>query len=446
MSTATSLHGSASATSKPRRDEVIKVAAASFVGTYIEWYDYFIFGAAAALIFPKLIFAGMPPAVATIVSLGTIGVTFITRPVGAVIFGHFGDTLGRKNMLVLSLMIMGAATFLIGLLPTYQSIGVASPILLITIRLLQGVAVGGEWGGATTMIIEYAPENRRGLFGTFVQLGNVTGLLTSTAAFALASSLNETAFMTWGWRVPFLVSVVLLAVGMFIRLRLQEPPAFRRLLEAKKSVALPVAKVLQQYPKEIVVVFAMRLSETVLGYLIMGWLLAYITGKLGLPRQIGLTGLILATASGVITFPLFGWLSDIWGRRPVYLFGCVGACVFAFPMLWMVDSGSTLGIWLAMIIGYGTVLAAQYALEPAYYAELFDTDVRYTGVSLGAQLASIAGGFTPAIAAIFVAWGGGATWPVALFLFIASALTTLGVLAAGETFKRDIVQARQDNS
>jgi MFS family permease len=257
--------------------------------------------------------------------------------------------------------------------------------------------------------------------------------------------MNETAFLTWGWRVPFLVSVVLLAVGMFIRLRLQEPPAFRRLLEAKKSVAMPLAKVLRQYPKEIVIVFAMRLSETVLGFLIMAWLLSYTTTGLGLPRSVALTGLILATASGVITFPIFGWLSDIWGRRPVYLFGSIGACVFAFPMIWMIGTGTAIGIQLAMIIGYGTVLAAQYSLEPAYYAELFDTDVRYTGVSLGAQLASLAGGFTPAIAAIFVAWGNGATWSVALFLFIASALTTVAVLAAGETFKRDINQERQAN-
>jgi MFS family permease len=418
--------------------EVVRVALASFAGTFIEWYDYFIFGAAAALVFPKLIFAGMPPAVAGIVSLGTIGVTFVTRPIGAIIFGHFGDTIGRKKMLVLTLVIMGLATFCIGLLPSYQSIGVAAPILLITIRLIQGVAVGGEWGGATTMVVEYAPDGRRGFFGTVVQLGNVIGLLLSTGVFTAVASLNQDDFFAWGWRLPFLASIVLVAVGIFIRLRIQETPAFRRLQGTKKKSSLPLIKVLRQYRKEIVVVFAMRLSETVLGYLIISWILFYATSKLGVSRDAILKGLMFGTASGIVTFPLFGWLSDLWGRRTVYLFGSLGACIFSFPMLWMFNTGSPGTIQLAMVIGYGVFVASQYSLEPAYFAELFSADVRYTGVSLGAQLASIAGGFTPAIAASLVAWAGGATWPVALFLLVASALTAIGVLAAGETYHRSI--------
>ena len=314
---------------------------------------------------------------------------------------------------------------------------------MITIRLLQGVAVGGEWGGATTMIIEYAPEGRRGLFGTFVQLGNVTGLLTSTGAFALASSMNETAFMTWGWRVPFLVSVVLLgsACSFGSGCRSLRFPASAR---GKEERGVAGSEGPAAYPKQIVIVFAMRLSETVLGFLIMGWLLSYTTTGLGLPRSVGLTGLILATASGVITFPIFGWLSDIWGRRPVYLFGCVGACVFAFPMIWMINTGTAIGIDLAMIIGYGTVLAAQYTLDR--YSLNCSTPTSATRACRWGRnwRPSPVGSLRRSPPSSF--WGGGATWPVALFLPSLRRLRPWAVLAAGETFKRDVIQQRQDNS
>jgi MFS transporter, MHS family, shikimate and dehydroshikimate transport protein len=420
------------------RQDVVKVVLASFIGTFIEFYDYFIFGAAAALVFPKLFFSSLPPAVATIVSFATIGVTFVTRPLGAIIFGHYGDTIGRKRMLVLSLTIMGTATFVIGLLPTYQTIGIAAPILLVVIRLLQGVAVGGEWGGATTMVIEYAPPGRRGFYGSFVQLGNVIGLLLSTGVFAVASSLNKDAFLSWGWRPPFLASIVLLAVGIFIRLRLQEPPAFRRLQEKKKSVSLPLMKVLRQYPKAIVIAMGMRLGEVVFGYLIISWILSYATTKLGISSNDVLKGIMIAAAAGIVTFPLFGWLSDLWGRRTIYLFGAVASCVFAFPFFWMINTGSPGVLQLTLTIGYAGILAAQYSLEPAYFAELFDTDVRYTGVSLGSQVGSIVGGFTPTIAAALLAWAGGATWPIAVFLLVSSLLTAISVLVAGETYHRKI--------
>ena len=214
--------------------EISRVAFASMIGTFIEFYDYFIYGAAAALVFPHLFFTNLSPTLSTMVSFATLGVTFITRPLGAVIFGHFGDTLGRKKMLLSSLTIMGVATVIIGLLPGYESIGIAAPVLLVVIRLIQGLAVGGEWGGATTMMIEYAPPNKRGFYGTFVQLGNVFGLLLSTGAFALASLLPTDAFLSWGWRVPFLASIVLLGVGIFIRLRIQEPPIFKKMLAQRE--------------------------------------------------------------------------------------------------------------------------------------------------------------------------------------------------------------------
>ncbi|EWY41561.1 MFS transporter [Skermanella stibiiresistens SB22] len=422
------------------RKTVTRVAWASFVGTFIEFYDYFIYGAAAALIFPKLFFSGLPPVTASIVSFATLGVTFITRPLGAVIFGHYGDTIGRKTMLVLSLMIMGVATFLIGLLPTYEMIGVWAPILLVTIRLLQGVAVGGEWGGATTMIIEYAPANRRGFYGTFVQLGNVFGLLTSTAAFAVASSLDEASFMSWGWRIPFLVSIVLLAVGMFIRLRIPEPPAFQRLKEKRKDTTMPLVTVFRNHPKEIFAAAGMRFSENVLGYLIISWILSYATTTLGISRQVALEGVMLAAASGIISFPLYGLLSDYIGRRAVFLFGALAACAYAFPFFWLLDTGSPELMKVALVIGYGVILASMYAIEPSYFSEMFATNVRYTGVSLGYQLASIVGGFTPMMAAGLLAWSGGASWPISLLLLAASAITALCVILVGETSQRTIVE------
>ena len=420
------------------RESLLKVAFASMIGTFIEFYDYFIYGAAAALVFPKLFFTSMSPTLASIVSFATLGVTFVTRPLGAVIFGHFGDTVGRKAMLVLSLMIMGLATFTIGLLPTYAQIGTAAPILLVVVRLLQGIAVGGEWGGATTMIIEYAPPHRRGFFGTFVQLGNVLGLLVSTAAFALVSAQPEAWFMDLGWRLPFLASIVLLGVGVFIRLRLSEPPGFERLKRERALQALPVRAAVGRHRREILAAAGMRVGENVLGYLIISWVLSYATLRLGFPRYEVLQGVMLAAASGIATFPLYGWLSDRLGRRPVFLFGAIGTSLYAFPFFWLMQSGSGAVLQWSLVVGYGVLLAPMYALQPSYFSELFSTDIRYTGVSLGCQLASVVGGFTPMIATALLAWSGGAVWPISLFLLVAGGVTALCVLVVGETYRRSI--------
>ncbi|WP_158782374.1 MFS transporter [Pantoea sp. BAV 3049] len=420
------------------KKELSRVALASLIGTFIEFYDYFIYGAAAALIFPHLFFSDMPPTVATIVSFATLGVAFVTRPIGAVIFGHFGDTIGRKAMLLASITIMGGATVVIGLLPGYETIGIAAPILLVIIRLIQGLAVGGEWGGATTMMIEYAPAHRRGFYGTFVQLGNVLGVLISTMAFALASSLPSEMFLSWGWRVPFLASIFLMLIGIFIRLKIKEPPMFRKMAKDREKNKLPIVQVFKKFPKQIFLSAGLRVSESVVGYLVISYVLQYCTSRFGMHSNTVLIGVMLAACSGLIAFPLWGLLADKIGRRSVFLIGSIGSCLLAYPFYWLIDSGQLWGIYLGLILAYSFVIGSMYSIEPCYLSELFSTEVRYTGVSVGSQLAGIFGGFTPAVATALVAWADGQFWPIAIMIIVSGLITALCALGAGETLGRDL--------
>lgn len=424
----------------PTPKAVKRVAFASLVGTFIEFYDYFIYGAAAALVFPKLFFSNLSPTVATVVSFATLGVAFITRPLGAVLFGHFGDTIGRKVMLLASLLIMGLSTVAIGLLPTYEAIGITAPILLVVLRLVQGLAVGGEWGGATTMIIEYAPPEKRGFYGTFVQLGNAFGVLFSTGAFALASMLPEDAFFSWGWRVPFVASLLLLSIGIFIRLRIEEPPAFVKMKAERKEKSLPLKEVLQRFPRQVLLAAGLRMSETVMGYMAITYILQYTTKELGMPRDKMLLGVMLSAAVGIVSFPLWGMLSDRVGRKAVFVLGSLVACAFAFPLFWLLDSKNVVAIYIAFCMCYSGLVGAMYGIEPAYLSEMFPTDIRYTGVSLGSQLTGVVGGMTPAIATVLLAWADGRTWPISVFIIICSLITLWCTLQVGETKHRDLNQ------
>lgn len=420
------------------RIELSRVAFASLIGTLIEFYDYFIYGAAASLVFPHLFFSNMPPTVATFVSFVTLGVAFLTRPIGAVIFGHFGDTIGRKAMLIASITIMGFATIVIGLLPTYAMIGIAAPILLVITRLIQGLAVGGEWGGATTMMIEYAPVNKRGFYGTFVQLGNAIGVLISTGAFALASALPAPAFLSWGWRIPFLASVILMLIGIFIRLKIKEPPIFQKMAAERAKNRLPIVAVFKKFPKQIFLSAGLRVSESVVGYLIISYVLQYCTTRFHMRGDTVLLGVVLGAASGVISFPLWGILSDKIGRRTVFLIGSLGSCVLAYPFYWLIDTGNIIAVYVALIGGYSFIIGSMYSIEPCYLSELFSTEVRYTGVSVGSQLAGIFGGFTPAVATALVAWAGGDFWPIAVMIVVSGLITALCALGTGETRGRDL--------
>ena len=425
---------------------VKKVAAASFIGTTIEWYDFFLYGTAAALVFGELFFPEAEPLVGTLLAFSTYAVGFVARPIGGVVFGHYGDRIGRKSMLVLSLLIMGVATFLIGIMPTYASIGVVAPMLLVVLRFAQGIGVGGEWGGAVLMSVEHAPKGRRGFFGAWPQMGVPAGLLLSTAVFAIVQGVtSEAAFMAWGWRVPFLASILLVGVGLFIRLKLMESPAFQRVKETKTEAPRPIVDVIRKYPREVLVAMGMRVAENGCFYILTVFVLAYGEEELGLAKGTMLTGVIIAAAIGLVTVPLWGALSDRVGRRPLYLAGAVITTLWAFPLFGLIDTESPVLIWLSIVVGINLGHDLMYGPQAAYFSELFGTRVRYSGASLGYQLASVfAGGFAPLVATALLAAGGGSPTLVAIYMMAMGLISVVATLVAKETVGKDVHEDEQE--
>ena len=360
------------------------VAVASLVGTTIEWYDFFLYGTAAALVFNRLFFPTFDPLAGTLAAFGTYAVGFVARPVGGIVIGHFGDRIGRKSMLVLTLVIMGVATFLIGLLPTYEQIGPWAAVALVLLRVAQGFGVGGEWGGAVLMAVEHAPARARGFYGSWPQIGVPAGLLLSTAVFSWFAGLPEEQFLTWGWRVPFLISIVLVVVGLVIRVRIVESPAFARVKADGQEARQPIVEVLRQHPREVLLAIGARFAENGAFYVYTVFTLVYGPQRVGVDRQTVLNGILLASAGALVAIPLFGALSDRIGRRPVYLFGAVFTGLFAYPLFWLFDTGSPGLIWLALVIALVFAHAPMYGPQAAFLAELFGTRVRYSGASLGA--------------------------------------------------------------
>jgi metabolite-proton symporter len=408
---------------------------ASFVGTAIEWYDFFLYGTAAALVFSRLFFPNVDPLIGTLSSFGTFAVGFVARPLGGAVFGHFGDRLGRKSMLIYSLVIMGVATFLIGLLPTYDSIGLWAPTLLVVLRCLQGIGVGGEWGGAVLMAVEHSPEHRRGLSGAWPQMGVPAGLFLATVVFGLVSSaMDEQEFLAWGWRLPFLLSLVLIAVGLFIRLRILETPAFARLQATGRRETRPLLTAVRDYRRNLLLAMGMRVAENGLFYIYTVFVLSYGPTTLSVDRTTMLWGVTLAAAVGLVAIPAFGALSDRVGRRPVYLFGALFSLAYAVPFFWLLETRSNVVIWLAIVLGVAVGHNAMYGPQAAYFSELFGAGVRYSGASLAYQLASVAaGGLAPFIAtALMAAWGATA---VAAYMMLLAAITVLSAYAAPETHR-----------
>jgi MFS transporter, MHS family, shikimate and dehydroshikimate transport protein len=407
------------------------VALASLIGTTIEWYDFFLYGTAAALVFNRLYFPTFDPLAGTLAAFGTYAVGFLARPIGGIVIGHYGDRIGRKSMLILTLIIMGVATFGIGLLPTYAQIGAWAPVALVVLRLAQGFGVGGEWGGAVLMAVEHAPPGARGFYGSWPQIGVPAGLLLSTAVFAAFARLPEEQFLSWGWRVPFLLSILLVGVGLIIRVRVLETPAFTRVKAARTEARRPIVEVLRTHPKEVLLAMGLRFAENGAFYIYTVFVLVYGTQKAGIHRQTVLNGILIAAACALVAIPVCGALSDRVGRRPVYLFGACVTGLFAYPLFWLLDTGSTPLVWLALVVALVFAHSPMYGPQAAFLCELFGTRVRYSGASLGSQLASvIAGGLSPFIATALLPYGRGA---LASYIIAMAVVTIVAVLVATET-------------
>lgn len=402
--------------SSPSRQPVT-AGVASMVGTTIEWYDFFLYGTAAALIFNKLFFPAFDPLTGTLAAFGTYAVGFLARPLGAVVFGHYGDRVGRKSMLLVTLALMGIPTTLIGLIPTYESIGYGAAVLLVLMRFFQGMAVGGEWGGAALMAVEHAPEGRRAFFGSLPQAGVGAGLILSSLAMSAASQLPEEDFLSWGWRVPFLASVVLLAVGVFIRLKVAESPAFETLKDSGTQVDLPVVEVLRTHWRAVLTAAGTRMVETTWFYTVVTFSLTYLTQQLGVSRPLALDAIIVGATVSLFTIPLAGYLSDHFGARRVFMTGTLllGAAAFVFfPIL---DTKSPVLLLVAMSAAIGVIFPLVYAPQSALFSAQFPPEVRYSGISLSVQVAgAVAGGAAPIVATSLLAAGDGDPWMISVYL------------------------------
>ena len=416
-----------SAPGQSTRSLRFRAVVASTVGTTVEWYDFFLYGTAAALVFPGVFFPSHAHAVGILLSFGTQAVGFAARPIGAIIFGHFGDRVGRKSTLVATLMLMGIATALMSVVPSYSAIGVSAPLLLITLRILQGIGVGGEWGGSVLMSMEWGTQRRRGFWASWPQVGVPIGLLLSTAMIKLFGHVAGSGFNTWGWRVPFALSLVLVAIGLYVRLRVLESPAFSEVKRDRAVVRLPVWQVIREQPVEVATSAFVRMSEQAPFYLFVTFVLSYGTDHLGLSQDSLLNDVLIAAALGLVSIPLFGHLSDWIGRRRMYGIGIVCTAAFAFPYYGLLNTKSS-GLLLLAIVLSLVFHDMQYGPQAALIAESFGPATRYSGAGLGYQLASlIAGGPAPLIAAAIVDATNSSTW-VSVYIIGCAVLSMIALL------------------
>jgi len=416
-----------------------KVALASFIGSTLEWYDFFIFGTAAALVFNKLFFPSADATTGMIASFATFAVGFVARPIGGIVFGHYGDRIGRKAMLVLSLGMMGAVTFLIGLLPTYDTVGLWAPVLLTALRFLQGFAVGGEWGGATLMVVEHARAERRGFYGSWPQMGIPAALLLSSGVIAaVTASTTPEQFASWGWRVPFLLSGVLLVVGIVIRRRLAESPSFQRLKQSGRRESLPIGSIVAHRKRITALVIGSQAAENSSFHVFAVWALAYLTTSVGVPRPVVLNALMVGAAACLVAQPLFGALSDRIGRKRVFGGGMVFTGLFIVPFFLLIGTGDALLITLAMVCGLVFGQATTQAVQPSLFAEQYEAAIRYSGVSVAYQFATVIwSGPTPVLAAALWAWSG-SWWPLAAYIVAAAVVSVLCIWPLREAAGLDL--------
>jgi metabolite-proton symporter len=428
-----------------QRTSINQVALSGLIGATVEWYDFFLYGTAAALVFGQLFFPSSDPLVGTIAAFGSFAFGYLSRPIGAVVFGHYGDKIGRKAMLILTLLIMGIATFLIGLLPTYDTIGVWAPILLLVLRFFQGIGLGGEWGGAVLLAVEHSPRNKRGFYGSLIQIGAPAGLLLGTGAFLIVSNLPEEQFLSWGWRLPFLVSVLLIGVGLFIRLKILETPAFSQVKESGTEARMPMVEVFRDYPKNVLLTMGARLSEGQVFNIFAVFAITYATTQLELTRSTVLYGVLIGAAVECLTLPVFGAFADRFGRRPVYMGGAAFCALFAFPFFWLLDTENTVLIWLALALGFAIGHSAMWGPQASFFSEAFGTRVRYSGTSFVYQFSGIASSaLTPLIATALLGWAGGSPWLVVVFVIAYAAISFISTYLARETYRDEISEVRAD--
>lgn len=411
------------------KQNINRVTFASAFGTMFEWYDFLIFGLATVLVFNKLFFPSLDPTVGILVSMLAFSVGFIARPLGGILFGHFGDRYGRKNTLMATMLLMGLATFAIGLLPTYASIGIWAPILLVILRLLQGLAFGGEWGGASIMILESAPADRRGFYGSFIQIGFPLGLLSASGIFALVSMLPTEQLMSWGWRIPFLISIVLVAIGTFVRSQLTETPVFQKLQKQNKIVRAPFLETLIREPRSLLLGIGLKVTEVTWGYVLTVFVVSYAVNIMKVPRSVLMNAILIAAAIMVASLPLFGYISDIIGRRRIYIIGGLITIILSWPIFMLISNG-----WFitSMILGLIICCSSMMAPLAAYLPEQFNSNVRFTGASVGCQVAAALGGGVAPILATWLATIYGLQG-IAVLMIVLGGVTLLSAYYANDT-------------
>lgn len=422
------------------KNQMRRVWIASLVGSSIEWFDYFLYGTVAALVFNQAFFAADDPTVGLMLAYASFALAFFIRPLGGVIFGYVGDRIGRKKTLVITLTIMGVATVLMGLLPTYQAIGVAAPIILITLRLVQGLGIGGEWGGAVLLAVEYAPKSKRGFYGAFPQMGVTIGMFLGSGALTFISSVvSPQAFIDWGWRIPFIASALLVVFGLWIRKGIDETPSFKKVQESGETARLPFVDIFRTQWKEVLIAVGGKVVETAPFYIFGTFIVSYGTNQLGFTNTQVLVSVMIATIITTILMPFMGGLSDKIGRKKVYIYGTVAMLLYAFPYFWLLQQKTFTTLLIATVLGLGIIWAPITAVLGTMFSEIFDAKVRYTGVSLGYQIgAAVAGGTAPLIATALLVQFNNSYVPVAFYIILTSVISLIAVFSVKDKSNQEL--------